>query len=176
LRLALGVIILFLGAMTLYKYVRAHYLSPAVGVFFVVTMFGLRLLHCLKLGKQRTGRALVACVVALAGVLCFFDSIITIYDRNRNTDPTALGFRRQVTARLGSEPGTHLVLIHYGADHKAGEEIVYNGPDIDTQKIVWAFDFGPEADRPLLDYYRNRKLWLMQPDGPRPTLEPYSSN
>jgi hypothetical protein len=48
-------------------------------------------------------------------------------------------------------------------------------PDIDAQKIVWAFDFGPEADRPLLDYYRGRKVWLVQPDGPDPTLQPYSA-
>jgi hypothetical protein len=68
------------------------------------------------------------------------------------------------------------VLVRYAANHNFHGEIVYNSPDIDTQKIVWAFDFGPEADRPLLDYYRDRKVWLIQPDGPRPTLERYSSN
>jgi hypothetical protein len=52
--------------------------------------------------------------------------------------------------------------------------MVYNTPDIDTQKIVWAFDFGPDGDRPLLNYYHDRKVWLVKPDGPHPTLEPYT--
>jgi hypothetical protein len=175
LRLALGVLVLFLCAMALNKYVFAHYLSPGLGVFFVVAMFGLRLIRCHGLSKQRTGRALVAGVVGFAGVLFFFDSVETIYGRTHaSTDSTVLAFRRQVAARLGSEPGTHLVLVGYAVNHNPDDEIVYNGPDIDAQKIVWAFDFGSEADRPLLDYYRHRKVWLIQPDGARPTLEPYS--
>ena len=106
------------------------------------------------------------------------DSAITIHGHLLNTgsDPTSVGFRRLVSAKLGDEPGTYLVLIHYAPDHNFHDEIVYNTPDIDKQKIVWAFDFGPQADRPLLDYYRGRKVWLVQPDGASPTLEPYSGH
>jgi hypothetical protein len=174
LRLALGVLVLLLCAMALLRFVFLfpHYLSPALSAFFVVAMFGLRLLYCQRLRERRTGRALVACVVTLAGVLCFFD----IHNRTRSTDEGPVGFRRQVTVRLESEMGKHLVLVRYAANHNLAEEIVYNSPDIDAQKIVWAFDFGPEADRPLLAYYRDRRVWLIQPDGPRPTLEPYSGN
>lgn len=176
LRLALGVLILFLCAMTLYKYVQAHYLAPGVGPFFVVAMFGVRLLRCHRLGGQRAGRALVASVLGFAGVLFILDNTVIIYSHTQHTDLStpAINFRRQVITRLESEPGTHLVLVRYAASHITHEEIVYNTPDIDAQKIVWAFDFGPEADRPLLDYYRGRKVWLVQPDGPSPTLEPYS--
>jgi hypothetical protein len=28
----------------------------------------------------------------------------------------------------------------------------------------------------LLDYYRGRKVWIVQPDGANPTLEPYSGD
>ncbi|HTC87424.1 MAG TPA: hypothetical protein VK686_03945, partial [Bryobacteraceae bacterium] len=178
LRLALGVLIFFLCGMTSYKYVQAHYLAPVVGPFFVVAMFGVRLLRCHRLGGQRVGRALVASVLGLAGVLFMLDNAVIIYSHALHADLSApaINFRRQVITRLGSEPGTHLVLVHYAASHITHEEIVYNTPDIDAQKIVWAFDFGPEADRPLLDYYRGRKVWLVMPDGPHPTLEPYSPN
>jgi hypothetical protein len=175
-RLALGVVALFSGVMLLEKHAQAHYLAPGVGAYFVAAMFGLQLLHCLRLGKQRTGRVLVASIVVLSGVLVFFNSRVTIQSGHEDPDTAPIGFRRQVTARLESEPGLHLVLVRYAANHNFHGEIVYNSPDIDTQKIVWAFDFGPEADRPLLDYYRDRKVWLIQPDGPRPTLERYSSN
>jgi hypothetical protein len=175
LRLAFAVVVLFLFAMTLQKFVFAHYLSPGLGPYFVVAMFGLRLLRCQRVREQRTGQALVACVVALAGVLFFFDSMITIYGLAHRKDSSAVDFQRQATVRLLSEPGTHLVLVRYAADHNPDGEIIYNSPDIDAQRIVWAFDFGPEADRPLLDYYHDRKVWLIQPDGPRPTLEQYSA-
>jgi YD repeat-containing protein len=175
LRFALGVLSLYLCAMALYTFIQAHYLAPGVAPFFVAAMFGLRLLRCHRLRGQRTGRALMASVISLAVVLSFLDSAMTAQNRARNSDPSSVGFRRQVTARLASEPGTHLVLVHYAPDHKFLEEIVYNSPDIDAQKIIWAFDFGAEADRPLLDYYRGRKVWLVRPDGPNPTLEPYSN-
>jgi hypothetical protein len=176
-RVAIAVLVLSLCALIANKYVQAHYLAPLLGAFFVVAMFGSQLLHCHRLGTHRTGRALLASVVALAGLLFFFDSGMSIYSRiQKGADSTAVGFRRQVAARLGSEPGTHLVLVRYAPSHSFHDEIIYNSPDIDAQKIVWAFDFGPDADRPLLEYYRGRKVWLVQPDGPQPTLEPYSGN
>jgi hypothetical protein len=172
LRLAIGVLVLFLCWTTLYKYVYAHYLAPGLGAYFVVAMFGLRLLRCHRLSERRIGRALAAWIVALTCTLFLFDNAIIIYARNQSTSSTsAVDFRHQITARLASEPGTHLVLVRY--NQSPHEEIVYNSPDIDAQKIVWAFDFGPETDRPLLDYYRDRKVWLIQPDGPRPSFEPY---
>jgi hypothetical protein len=41
---------------------------------------------------------------------------------------------------------------------------VYNSADIDAAPIVWARDMGDQANRELLDYYRDRKVWLWQPD------------
>jgi hypothetical protein len=178
LRLALSVLVLALSAVMINKYSNIHYLAPVLGAFFVVAMFGLRLLRCNSLGRQRIGRALVASLLALSGVLFLSNSADNIHEHRTRleTDSTAVGFRHRVAARLGSEPGAQLVLVHYAANHNFHEEIVYNSPNIDSQKIIWAFDFGPDADRPLLDYYRGRKVWLVQPDGPRPTLEMYTGN
>jgi hypothetical protein len=177
-RVTLGILMFFFCAIALDKFVFPHYMAPAVGAIFIVTMFGVRLLRCHRLKNQPSGLTLVASVVALACVLFTVDNTLAIYGRTQPPDASAatdsVVFRRQVAARLETEPGTHLVLVHYAPNHNHHEEIVYNTPDIDQQKIVWAFDFGPEADRPLLDYYRGRKVWLVIPDGPHPTLEPYS--
>jgi hypothetical protein len=177
LRIALGVLLVFVCAMTVDKYVFAHYLAPGLGVFFVVAMFGLRLLRCHRLGGQPTGLVLISSIVALAGIVSVSDTTRTIlYPRPQSMDYPDVDFRRTVAARLESEAGPHLVLVRYAGDHVAHDEIIYNSPDIDSQKIVWAFDFGREADRPLIDYYSNRKVWLVQPDGPSPTIELYSGN
>jgi hypothetical protein len=34
---------------------------------------------------------------------------------------------------------------------------------------------GPEQDRPLLEYFRNRKVWLLEPDQTPPKLSLYPS-
>jgi len=30
--------------------------------------------------------------------------------------------------------------------------------------VVWARDMGPEKNRELLDYYKDRRAWLVEPD------------
>jgi hypothetical protein len=174
-RLAFGVVLLFVCALTLNKYVQAHYMAPALGAFLVLAMFGFRLLHSYRVRGQRTGQGIAASVVALAVLLFLFDTTVAIVN-GRHLPVGVSAFRQQVLEKLGSEPGMHLVLVHYDAKHHdALAEIVYNGADIDAQKTVWAFDFGHDADRPLLDYYRDRKVWLVQPDGPDPSIEPYAA-
>lgn len=175
-KLALAVVALFFCAVTLDKFAFAHYFAPALGACFVVVMFGLRLLRCHSFRGQNTGRALVASVVALSAILFVLDCMATVHSHGQTIDAPAVGFRRQVERRLASEPGMHLVLVRYASQHDGHDEIIFNTPDIDTQKIIWAFDFGQAADRPLLDYYRGRKVWLVQPDGPNPSLEPYSGS
>jgi hypothetical protein len=32
---------------------------------------------------------------------------------------------------------------------------------------------GPEQDRPFLEYYRNRKIWVLEPDQSPPKLSLY---
>ncbi len=41
---------------------------------------------------------------------------------------------------------------------------VNNGADIDSSKIVWAHDMGPDKNQELLDYFRGREVWLVEPD------------
>jgi len=36
---------------------------------------------------------------------------------------------------------------------------VFNDPDIDASKIVWARDLGPEQNAICIDYFRGRKIW-----------------
>jgi len=174
-RLVLVIIGLFFCAAMLDKYVYSHYLAPGLGALFVAAMLGLRFLRCYRSGIRRPGLALAASLVVMTCVLFVFDNSISIFNRAHRSDSgTAVGFRRRVAARLQIEPGRHLVLVRYAPGHNIHDEIIWNSPDIDAQKVVWAFDFGPNTDRPLLDYYRGRKVWRVEPDGANPILEPYS--
>ena len=72
--------------------------------------------------------------------------------------------RAAVLARLRQLPGLHLVLVKYRPDHVFTYEWVYNEAEIDRAKVVWARDLGPEANRPLIDYFGGRQVWTVDAD------------
>jgi hypothetical protein len=78
--------------------------------------------------------------------------------------------RADLQEKLESTPGKHLVLVRYGEGHSVHEEWVYNAADIDSSKVVWARDLPGDVNARLLDYYRDRAVWLVSPDSDRVSL------
>ena len=72
--------------------------------------------------------------------------------------------RARVLAQLRAEPGRHLAIVRYQPDHEILEEWVYNEADIDGSKVVWARDMGAAKNQELIDYYKDRQVWLVEPD------------
>jgi hypothetical protein len=175
LRLVSVLLAAFLAAILLERATMAHYLAPGVGLFLIVAVTGLRLLRTQEIAGRRSGPAAVAAVLIVGTMLTLYDGPYTKFFNSRVTQPppTPLDFRKQVLAKLKSDPGSHLVMVRYSPDHDVHKEIVYNGPEIDSQKVIFAFDYGPEKNGPLFDYFRGRTVWLMQPDGPTLALERY---
>jgi hypothetical protein len=67
------------------------------------------------------------------------------------------------------------VIVRYTPTHDIHNELVYNRADIDHAQIVWARDMGYAKNRELIDYYPDRKVWLLQPDLSPLSLAPYPS-
>jgi hypothetical protein len=164
----------FTGAVLLEKYTFGHYLAPATGVILLLAVFGLRLLHALRLRGKAVGPAVAAVTVGIVFVNLAWALGVMFFDGVPATTPAATMLRRQTEAKLLQEPGAHVVIVHYSAAHDIHQEAVYNGPDIDGQKIVWAFDRGRSENLKLLHYYAGRKFWLLEPDPPDQRLEPYA--
>jgi hypothetical protein len=82
-------------------------------------------------------------------------------------------FRKPVEKQLAALPGEHLVLVRYSKDHNSGEEYVYNDSDIDDAKTVWAREIPGMDLGPLLNYFRNRDVWVYEPDKDDSTVSPY---
>ena len=81
--------------------------------------------------------------------------------------------RARALAQLRATDGKHLVLVRYssyerfvggGAHDPLAVEWVYNDANIDRAKVVWARDMGHEKNQELLDYYKDRRVWLVEPD------------
>jgi hypothetical protein len=171
-RILLAIGAVFAGGVLLEKYAFAHYLAPATGIVLLLIVFGLRLLHASKLRGKPVGFAFVAFIAGIA----IISPAWALTRRALGGIPaqsSPMSFRRQVEAKLLQAPGDHVVIVHYSDTHDANEELVYNGPEIDTQKIIWAFDRGPAETPQLLRYYAGRTFWLLNPDPPGQRLEPY---
>jgi hypothetical protein len=85
-------------------------------------------------------------------------------------------FRKPVEKQLTALPGEHLVLVRYSKDHNSGEEYVYNKAAIDRAKIVWAREIPGVDLKPLLSYFRNRDVWVYEPDEDDSVVHPYSES
>jgi hypothetical protein len=64
-------------------------------------------------------------------------------------------------------------LVRYSTTHNFDREWVYNEADIDAAKVVWARDMDEKSNQELLQYFKNRNVWLLEPDESPPNLSPY---
>ena len=65
------------------------------------------------------------------------------------------------------------MLVRYGQNHNVVNEWVYNQANIDGSAVVWARDMGNRQNRELLEYFKGRQVWLVEPDQNPPQLSPY---
>ncbi len=72
-------------------------------------------------------------------------------------------------------PGKHLIIVRYDEEHDAHKEWVYNRADIDGAKVVWAREMDPAENQKLIDYFKHRTTWLLEPDEDPPKLSAYSA-
>jgi hypothetical protein len=89
------------------------------------------------------------------------------------TEP--LGLRRaNVVSQLTARPGKQLAIVRYTPGHAPFDDWVYNRADIDASKVVWARELHAASDPELLRYFRDRQVWLVEPDFEPPKVSPYS--
>jgi hypothetical protein len=57
----------------------------------------------------------------------------------------------------------------------AYSESVYTDADIDGAQVVWAREMNPDQNRRLLEYFKDRKVWLLELEqhDSYPRLAPY---
>ena len=162
-RLAAGLAVLVCAAVLIELWRMPHYAAGGAGLVFLLAMYGGRLL---RIRAGRMGAALVLLFAATPFVTGVAYSL-TEY-RVIKTAQT----RSIAEQKILAHGGRNLVIVHYDADHDVNNDWVFNAADIDDAPIVWARDMGPAKNRELIDYYRDRTVWLAHPDAPF-SLKPY---
>jgi hypothetical protein len=149
-----------------------HYAATATCVIYAAALESIRRLRAWRVGDRRPGlllsRALpLACLttvltIASARAFGFDTSGFTSYE----VVPASAGLRDKAALqdRLEHLPGGQLVIVRYSPRHNVHEEWVYNDADIDAAKVVWARDMGTAQNETLLQYFRSRRVWLVEPD------------
>jgi hypothetical protein len=180
---------LILGVgMAIEIYLIPYYLAPFTCVLYALGLQMMRHLRVLKMGRSPVGLAMVRYMIAV----CFVMAGVRVIAEPLHLEPSEwdpgnwnlVWFgpqhfgreRAQIEAQLEKLPGGQLAIVRYGDGHNPLDEWVYNGADIDGSKVVWAREMDATDNLELIHYYRNRRVWLVEPDAIPARIEPYEES
>lgn len=163
-------------------YFMQHYWAPATCVIYALILMSMNYLSSLPESRRIPGRAIVAAAVAVCVVLVPIRTFATRLHIGL-TVPVLKSWasasddfraRLDLADRLANAPGQQLVIVRYSSNHNDMVEWVYNGADIEHEKVIWARDMAAEKNQELIDYFKGRKVWLLRPDENPARIEPYT--
>jgi hypothetical protein len=176
---------LWLGGVAIGNFLVPHYLGAYSAAFYALGLQAMRHLRFWKSEGKPAGltlaRLLVTICIAMAGLRLFAEPL------NLNPSkwpggvwicfwngPGHFGLERaQIESRLEQLPGPQLVLVRYSTKHFPMDEWVYNAADIDGSKVIWAHEMDAASNVELINYYKDRKVWVVEPDSQPITVSLY---
>ncbi len=162
-----------------------HYLAPFTVAFYAIGLQCMRHLRLWAPAGKPIGRGLVrALVVTCIAMAALRAWAAPLHLSLENWPPSAwtanwcgpgeLGApRARVLAALERQPGKQLAIVRYTTDHDPVWEWVYNAADIDHAKVIWAREMDTAKNLELAHYYKDRTVWLVQPDSQPAVLSAY---
>ena len=148
---------------------QPHYAAPLAATWFVLLILAMRHLRRVRLRGRPVGVFWNRLVVILAIVWM----VVLAGRAAREPIVGWSAYRANIANRLNNLGDKHLVLVEYSPEHNVHREWVYNAADVDRAKIVWARAIPGRDLRPLLEYFKDRDVWIVRADTSPPTLEPY---
>jgi len=174
-KMRLLVVTLFLSLAGVFAVIWSapHYAAPVTCVVYALLAQSVRHLRTMRWKAHPLGVALSRALV----VLLVLSTGVNV--ARRSCDPlwwTCTGdpSRVVVTKQLLTISGKHLIVVRYSDDHNIHDEWVYNAADIDGSKIIWARELDPEQNAKLFAYFKDRHIWLVEPDTDNTAIKPYT--
>jgi len=144
-------------------WVWPHYFAPAAPALYLLVTLGLRKLSMLAFRRVRVGVALV--VLLVGGAMWEAAGQYPLLLRAARSNRVSWAQSRvRLEAELAREPELDLVLVRYARHHNVHDEWVYNRAAIDAAPVVWAREMDEASNHRLLEYFRDRKAWLLLAD------------
>lgn len=155
-----------------------HYAAPITGLTFGLVVQSMRHLRQLRFESRPVGLAWLRVSV----LMLFVTFGASLVRQIQHPYSWIFGFgsgnlqRASILKNLQIQPGKQLVMVRYRSGHHyVHDEWVYNDADIDAAKVVWARELNNEQDEKLISYFKDRHLWLVEPDNTPIELKPYSA-
>jgi hypothetical protein len=184
-RLAVVCVLVLAGGLAIEIYLLPYYVAPFTAAFYVIGLQAMRHMRVWKPEGKPAGLAilrftLTACVI-MFGLRVLAEPLHLAAPEwdpgNWNLTwfgPQHFGTERaQMEAWLEQQPGKQLVIVRYSGNHYPVDEWVYNQANIDDAKVVWAREMDAADNVQLIHYYRERKVWLVEPDALPARILPY---
>lgn len=185
-RFLVACVLVLAAGMVIEIFLVPHYLAPFTSAFYAIGLQAMRHLRLWSPGGQPVGlgivRLLVLSCVVLAALRTWAQPLhlkLAEWPVSQWIDtwygPGPFGAKRaHVAAELEQLPGKQLVIVRYSSSHDPYDEWVYNAADIDGSKVIWAQEMDSADDRDLIRYYKDRRVWLVQPDLQPVQISPYT--
>jgi hypothetical protein len=165
-----------------------HFAAPITGGILALVLVASRRLRCQLGGWQPGGRFITRAVPAICLLMLvlrvgvkplhlpeparWLQGGAPIWCGLTPTNPE----RAATLAELRQYPGRQLAIVVYGPHHDSSyHEWIYNEANIDQAKVVWARDMGPAQNRELIDYFWDRRVWLVEADAIPPRVSSYAA-
>jgi len=173
------------AGLSIEVFVVPHYMAPFTCVFYALGLQATRHLWLWRPHGVRFGMA----IVRLSVSVCLIMAVVRLFNTVLNFPviqsqvggwsgdwygPDHFGTERaNIQCQLERLPGKQLVIARYSSDHDPRHEWVYNAAEIDSSKVIWAREMDPASTYELFQYYKDRNVWLVQPDMKPALLAPY---
>jgi hypothetical protein len=167
-----------IAGMSVQIFVLPHYLAPFTAAFYAIGLQAMRHLRVWRPGKKAAGQTWVRLSIAICLVMAALRlEAGPLHLELPQYPSTAWNFvwygpdhfgtdRQDIEQELERLPGRHLAIVRYSSTHNPFNEWVYNSADIDNSKVIWAREMDDASNRALIHYYKDRTVWLVQPDMP----------
>jgi hypothetical protein len=162
-------------------YFNPHYAAPLNAAIYALVLLAMQHVRRWQWRGEPTGRAMVRAVPLICVVLLLVRASAPAlhipspppFPQSWCSKSIQMLGRAQILARLQGYEGHHLVIVRYKPDHDSPQEWVYNEADIDRSKVVWAREMSPAENEELIKYFKDRQVWLVEPDEKPPKLSRY---
>src|ERR1700722_3957729 len=178
----LVVILAAIAGLNLFQMVLYPYhLGPIVPAFFAIIAQGARHIYVLLSRTKRVrGMAfavlLPLCVAVVSTLKVEASDLgipLTYWEHGVEAHRDA---RALLLEWLSRRQRKQLVIVHYSAHHSPAQEWVYKGADIDHSKVVWAREMDAKPDAQLIQYFKDRDVWLLNADVYPQRVVPYNAD
>ena len=179
---AFVVSIIMMVVSTIFSRAHAHYVAPITCLIYAVIVQGLNRLRDLRIKGRRFGLFLVYAIAVLHFVhaanylIASCNTASTASSKEHYVPYESWRYARQaIYESLLRKDGKDLIMVRYLPNHNPHREWVYNRADIDKAEVVWARELSPQQNKILIDYFKDRKVWIVFADETPPLLFHYNS-